>query len=98
MKRRDSAQQTRSLRDSAPSYAAQRIWKGDDATNLECERPGLYLTFSATTTPYASNITYWPHGAVNALSLYNGVTETSAYNNRLQMTLISDLPVPSGDR
>src|SRR5581483_7950471 len=45
--------------------------------------------FAGTPTAYASNITYWPHGAVNSLPLLNGITETSAYNNRLQMSSVT---------
>jgi hypothetical protein len=35
-------------------------------------------------TGYASNFQYTPHGAVSQMTLGNGVTETSVYNNRLQ--------------
>jgi RHS repeat-associated protein len=35
---------------------------------------------------YATASAYWPQGAVETLALGNGVTESSAYNIRLQMT------------
>ncbi len=56
----------------------------------------------------ASNIQYHPHGAVKKMTLGNGLTETAAYNNRLQPcrknvnssgTLITQCtdPVPTGN-
>ena len=35
---------------------------------------------------YANVSAYWPQGAINSVSLGNGLTETTTYNNRLQMT------------
>jgi RHS repeat-associated protein len=43
-------------------------------------------TQAYATVPSVASDAYWPHGAVKALNLGNGVTEASVYNNRLQMT------------
>src|SRR5260370_34209147 len=38
---------------------------------------------------YADAVGYASHGAVNSLTLHNGVTETSAFNSRLQVQAIT---------
>jgi RHS repeat-associated protein len=36
------------------------------------------------TTNYAANVTYWPHGALEQMTLGNGLWESWSYNRRLQ--------------
>src|SRR5258708_917123 len=38
---------------------------------------------------YADAVGYASHGAVNSLTLHNGVAETTTFNNRLQVQTIS---------
>jgi RHS repeat-associated protein len=47
------------------------------------------VTNDGTAAPYASGITYTPHGAADKLTLGNGLHEATNFNNRLQPTLIS---------
>jgi hypothetical protein len=40
---------------------------------------------------YATSIMYWPHGAVNQLTLGNSVVETTSYSSRLQPDFIQTM-------
>ena len=46
------------------------------------------VTNDGTSAPYASGITYAPHGAADKLTLGNGLHEATNFNNRLQPTQI----------
>ncbi|MBZ5608453.1 MAG: hypothetical protein LAP38_09355, partial [Acidobacteriia bacterium] len=57
----------------------------DAASRLNKVRNGE----SDSPPPYASVTQFWPHGAVQTMTLGNNVVENSSYNNRLQPTSMS---------
>ncbi len=66
---------------SSETYPSNRVvaWQYDRAS-----RPITAGLNSVGATDYAGNVSYAPQGAVQSLSLNNGVAESWAFNNRLQ--------------
>lgn len=73
--------------DSTYSTTPQGVWNqvvypsGRTVTTTFNDR-GLPTSVGA----YATQITYWPHGALNQVVLGNGLNEQNCYNSRLQMS------------